>query len=314
MVIQNHKSFDPERPKADLCASGPYRFFHKNDPECQNSNTDHLQIHLTQTFVSPDLYIIFNKYHYALRIWMTEEIQLYRALSKLGYASRTQALSLIKNGEIRIHNKPCTDPEMPVSLTHTKIFHHDHLIQKEDLQVLLLYKPRSIITSRKDEQNRPTVYSLLPDEFQKLHCVGRLDYATSGLLLLTNNTRLSSWLTDPENGVKRVYIVTVRGLVTPDEVSKMIHGVSDDGDLLISDDVIIRKSSQRESHLVITLTEGKNREIRRMCKNIGHEVTRLKRVSYGPLSLGNLAPGEFRSISIDELAKVFPEAHYVIDS
>ncbi len=243
---------------------------------------------------------------------MEDEIQLYRALSKLGYASRTQALSLIKNGEIRIHNKPCTDPEMPVSLTHTKIFHHDHLIQKEDLLVLLLYKPRGIITSRKDEQNRPTVYTLLPDEFQKLHCVGRLDFATSGLLLLTNNTRLSSWLTDPENGIKRVYLVTVRGLVTDEKVSRMINGISDENDILKSDDVVIRKSSHRETHLIITLTEGKNREIRRMCKSTGHEVTRLKRVSYGPLTLGNLAPGGFRSISIEELAKVFPDAYSVI--
>jgi 23S rRNA pseudouridine2605 synthase len=245
---------------------------------------------------------------------MTNEIQLYRALSKLGYVSRTQALALIKNGEIMIHGKLCTDPEMPVSLTHTKIFHHNHLIKKDDLQILMLYKPRSIITSRKDDQNRPTVYSLLPDELQKLHCVGRLDYATSGLLLLTNSTRLSSWLTDPESGIKRVYLVTVRGLVTPDNVYGMIHGVSDDGDILKSDDVVIRKSSRRESHLVITLTEGKNREIRRMCRNIGHEVTKLKRVSYGPFSLGDLAPGEFRTISRDELADIFPDAYSIIDS
>jgi len=245
---------------------------------------------------------------------MTDEIPLYRALSKLGYVSRTQALALIQSGEILIEGKPCTNPEKPVSLTHTKIFHHNHLIQKEDLQVLLLYKPRSIITSRKDEQNRPTVYSLLPVEFQRLHCVGRLDYATSGLLLLTNDTRLSSWLTDPENGVKRVYLVTVRGLVSPEKVSKMVHGIYDDGDILRSDDVVIRKSSRRESHLVITLTEGKNREIRRMCRNIGHEVTKLKRVSYGPLCLGDLVQGKFRTISNDELKKVFPEAYFSIES
>jgi len=245
---------------------------------------------------------------------MSDTIQLYRALSKLGYASRTQALALIKNGEILIHNKPCTDPEMPVSLTHTKIFHHNHLIQKEELLVLLFYKPRSIITSRKDDQNRPTVYSLLPDEFQKLHCVGRLDYATSGLLLLTNNTLLSSWLTDPGNGVRRVYLVTVRGFVTPDTISKMIQGISDDGEMLKSDDVVIRKSSRRESHLIITLTEGKNREIRRMCKSIGHEVTKLKRVSYGPLSLGDLSPGEFRVLYNEELANVFPDAYSIIES
>jgi 23S rRNA pseudouridine2605 synthase len=245
---------------------------------------------------------------------MTDDTPLYRALSKLGYASRAQALALIKNGEIFIQGKSCTDPEMPVSLINTKIFHRNHLIEKEKIQIVLLYKPKSIITSRKDDQNRPTVYSFLPDELQKLHCVGRLDYATSGLLILTNSTRLSSWLTNPENGIKRVYLVTVRGLVTPDTIPRMNQGISDDGEILKSDDVVIRKSSRRESHLVITLSEGKNREIRRMCKNIGHEVIKLKRVSYGPLSLGDLAPGEFRSISSDELAILFPDAFSIIET
>lgn len=244
---------------------------------------------------------------------MTDRIPLYRALSKLGYSSRTQALAFIKNSEILIHGKPCTDPEMPVSLTHTKIFHNDHLIRMDNFLLVRLYKPRNIITSRNDEQNRPTVYSLLPDNLQKLHCVGRLDYATSGLLLLTNNTRLSSWLTDPLNAIKRVYLVSVRGLVTQDSLTRMIQGISDNGDILKSDDVVIRKSSRRESHLVITLTEGKNREIRRMCKSIGHEVTKLKRVSYGPLSLGDMTPGEFCLISIEELAILFPDAISIIE-
>jgi 23S rRNA pseudouridine2605 synthase len=116
------------------------------------------------------------------------------------------------------------------------------------------------------------------------------------------------------NRAKRVYIVTVRGLITTDKVSRMIQVINDDGETLKSDDVIIRKSSWREAHLVITLIEEKNREIRRMCKNVGHEVIRLKRISYGPLSLGDLTPGRFRLICIDGLEKVFPEAYLIIDT
>lgn len=214
---------------------------------------------------------------------------------------------MITSGAIYVDGKQCRDPEYLVWPDTAYIQHGSRLIQKEPLRVILLYKPRSVITSRKDQQGRPTIYSLLPSEYHKLHSVGRLDFATSGLLLLTNNTLLSAWLTDPRNGVPRVYTVTVRGLLTPEKADRMLTGIVDEGQMLKSDTVIVRKSSQRESHLVITLSEGKNREVRRLCSNVGHEVTKLKRVSYGPLLLGNLAPGEFREVTREELCGAFPE-------
>lgn len=239
---------------------------------------------------------------------MSAEVPLYRALSKLGYTSRTSAIDMIKAGEISIDGSPCLDPDRTVSLHKNRLLHNNKLIQKEDLKVILLYKPKSIITSRKDEQNRKTVYSLLPPEHQNLHCVGRLDFATSGLLLLTNNTQLSAWMTDPKNGIARVYLVTVRGLVTPEKTEKMLSGVIENGQVLKPESISIRKSSNRETHLVITLTEGKNREVRRLCRNIGNEVTKLKRVSYGPFTLENLSPGEFRYVNREEICMAFPGA------
>jgi pseudouridine synthase len=237
---------------------------------------------------------------------MLTKIPLYRALSKLGFSSRTEAVTLITSGEIYVDGKQCLDPEHLVQPDTTCITHNNQLITRDPLRVLMLYKPRGVITSRKDEQGRLTIYSLLPPEHQKLHCVGRLDFATSGLLLLTNNTMLSAWLTDPRNGVPRVYIVTVRGLLTQEKADRMLAGIVDYGQVLKSDAVIVRKTSNRESHLVITLSEGKNREVRRLCSSMGHEVTKLKRVSYGPLTLGNLAPGQFREVEREELIKVFP--------
>lgn len=231
---------------------------------------------------------------------------LYRALSKLGFSSRTEAVNLITSGVIFVDGKQCLDPEHLIQPETTSITHGNQLIKREPLRVLMLYKPRGVITSRKDEQGRSTIYSLLPPEHQKLHCVGRLDFATSGLLLLTNNTMLSAWLTDPQNGVPRVYTVTVRGLLTPEKTDRMLSGIVDDGQVLKSDTIIVRKTSNRESHLVITLSEGKNREVRRLCSSVGHEVTMLKRVSYGPLTLGNLAPGQFREVDREELCTAFP--------
>jgi 23S rRNA pseudouridine2605 synthase len=114
--------------------------------------------------------------------------------------------------------------------------------------------------------------------------VGRLDWATSGLLLLTTDTELADRLTDPRNAIPRVYAVTVRGKVTPESCERFERGIVDKGERMQADEVVLQKSSGRESHLVVTLTEGKNREIRRLCEAIGHPVTRLKRVAFGALT------------------------------
>jgi pseudouridine synthase len=200
----------------------------------------------------------------------------------------------------------CRDPERPVDMESETVFRLDKKLTRASRCVIILYKPRGIITSRKDEQGRPTVYSLLPEMFRHLHCVGRLDWATSGLLLLTNDTTLSSWLTDPQSGIERVYTVTVRGEMTEIDADKMRKGMAEGNETLRACAVVLRKTSRRESHLVLTLTEGKNREIRRMCKSLGHEVTRLKRVSFGLLTLGNLQLGEYRQLSSEDLSAAFP--------
>jgi len=235
-------------------------------------------------------------------------VPLYRALSRLGSASRSAAQELIELGQVTVNGAVCRDPERRVNLETAVIRQQGQPLDRAPRTVIMLYKPRSIITSTKDEQNRPTVYSLLPPALHKLHCVGRLDFATSGLLLLTNDSRLSNWLTEPANAVPRVYTVTVRGKMTEPDADKMRAGIVDDDETLRAASVLVRKASGRESHLVLTLQQGKNREIRRLCKALGHEVTRLKRVSFGGLTLGTLQPGEFRQISDEELRAAIPGA------
>jgi pseudouridine synthase len=242
---------------------------------------------------------------------MSAKVPLYRALSKLGYVSRTQARAIIEAGEIIVDGKCSCDPDLLVSIGTANIFHNNKPVKPEQLCVIMLYKPRGVITSRRDEQGRATVYSLLPPELQNLHCAGRLDWATSGLLILTNNTLLSSWLTDPESEIPRVYIVTVRGMMTAEQAEQMRKGIVDGKQELKSDTVVVRKSSNRESHLVMTLTEGKNREVRRLCSSVGHEVTKLKRVAYGALTLESLAPGEYRKLNSEEIMAAFPGVRHL---
>ena len=143
---------------------------------------------------------------------------------------------------------------------------------------------------RRDPEGRPTVYELLADVPARVVPVGRLDLATSGLLLFTNDTRFGEWLTNPDSGVPKVYLVTVRGRVTDERSRSSRAGVRSAGDTLYRAAVVLRKASARESHLVVTLTEGKNREVRRLCAATGHEVTRLRRVQIGGLTLGALPP------------------------
>src|SRR5206468_6058513 len=138
-----------------------------------------------------------------------------------------------------------------------------------------------------------------------LVAVGRLDMATSGLLLLTTDTKLADWIADPANDVPRVYAVTVRGRITGEEAARVRSGITIRGERLAARDVIIRKSSSRETHLIVELREGKNREVRRLFDAIGHEVTRLKRIALGGLELGALEPGQWRQLSREEIAAAF---------
>lgn len=240
-------------------------------------------------------------------------VPLERALSKLGLASRTQARAWILAGKMRVNGVVRKDPSYPVTPETARIeIEGEPALSaargRTGRVVVLLHKPAGLVTTRVDEKGRPTVFSLVGGSSAiHLHSVGRLDLATSGLLLLTNDTRLSAWLTDPLNGVPRVYLVTARGRISDGLCRRLETGVEDEGQVLRADRVELRKASGRESHLTVTLREGKNREVRRMFGSLGHEVTRLKRVAFGGLELGSLAPGQSRELSAAELARAFPD-------
>lgn len=223
-------------------------------------------------------------------------VPLSRALSKLGILSRAQATEAIRAGRVRVGGRIVDDPAHLVVPERVRIALDEAPQVRAQWRTILLHKPRGVVTTRRDPEGRDTVFDVIGDDVRGLNAVGRLDRATSGLLLLTTDSQFANWITDPANGVARVYVVTVRGRLNDADIEPL------------DAEVTLRKVSGRESHLIVQLRTGKNREVRRLFEGIGREVTRLKRVTFGGLELGSLEPGQWRDLSRTELRAAFPDA------
>jgi 23S rRNA pseudouridine2605 synthase len=223
-------------------------------------------------------------------------VSLNRALSKLGILSRAQATEAIIAGRVRVDGRVVRDPRTAIIPERVRITVDGKAQTRSTWRTILVHKPRGVVVTRRDPEGRPTIYDVLGGAAQGLVPVGRLDRATSGLLLLTNDTRLADRITDPANALPREYVVSVRGLVSDQAAASMnTPGTA----------VAIRKASGRETHLVVELRQGRNREIRRLFEAAGHEVTRLKRVRFGRLELGELQPGQWREMTKAQVEAAF---------
>jgi len=231
-------------------------------------------------------------------------VPLARALSKLALASRSDARQLILAGRVRIDGRIVTDPVHPVVPERVTVTIDDEPRVRGPRRIVVFHKPRGVVTSRRDPQGRRTVFDVLGAAGAGMVAVGRLDLASTGLLIFTNDTRLAHTLTDPARAMLRRYVVTVRGAITSAEVARIaggIEAVDERGEPeRLSAAVVVRKVSARETHLLVDLVEGRNREIRRLFDAVGHEVTRLHRVQYGAFELGPLAAGAWRAATMSE--------------
>ena len=234
----------------------------------------------------------------------TRRIGLARALSKVGYCSRSQAAKLIRAGRVHLNGIVRRDPETPVRPEQDRIAVDGRAIDQQQKVYLIMNKPRGLVTTASDEKGRQTVYEVFAKGGESLPWVapvGRLDKASEGLLLLTNDSEWGARIAAPETHLQKTYHVQI-GTVADDKLLQAIaSGVtSEDGDVLRATQARLLRSGEKNCWLEIILEEGKNRQIRRMLAALGVEVLRLVRVAIGPLQLGQLAKGGYRALTIEE--------------
>jgi 23S rRNA pseudouridine2605 synthase len=233
----------------------------------------------------------------------SRKIGLARALSKLGYCSRSQAAELIRAGRVRLNGSVRRDPETPTQLERDRITVDGQTIEARKKIYLMLNKPRGVVTTASDDKGRETVYGILRRDGESLPWVapvGRLDKASEGLLLLTNDSEWGGRIAAPETHLEKTYHVQIGVVATTDLLQLLVNGVKSDGELLRARGATVLRSGEKNSWLEITLDEGKNRQIRRMLETLAVEVLRLVRVAIGPLALGELAKGTFRALTKEE--------------
>lgn len=232
----------------------------------------------------------------------SRKVGLARALSKLGFCSRSQATELIRAGRVTLNGAIRRDPETPTSIERDRIAVDAVAVKAEKNVYLMMNKPRGLVTTACDEQGRKTIYSILSgsETLPWLAPVGRLDKASEGLLLLTNDSDWGARITAPETHLPKTYHVQIGSLASDATIEFIQWGVKSDGDHLRATACRLLRSGDKNCWLEITLDEGKNRHIRRMLAALNLEVLRLLRVSIGPLQLGPLAKGAYRHLTSEE--------------
>ena len=234
---------------------------------------------------------------------MTERLQ--KVISQAGIASRRHAETMISAGRVAVNGKTVTELGTKVSATDVVSIDGKPLFG-EKLIYVLLYKPKGFITTMSDPQGRKTVADLVENIPQRIYPVGRLDYATEGLLILTNDGELTHGLTHPSKQIVKCYRAKVLGMPDDEKISKLRNGIKlTDGVTAPAQVEFIGYDEERDlSLLEISIHEGKNRQIRRMCEAIGHPVKSLKRIKYAFLDLEGLRRGQWRHLSVNEVNRL----------
>ena len=227
--------------------------------------------------------------------------RLQKFLARAGVASRRECEVLISAGRVQVNGRVVTVLGTRVRPDRDRVQVDGQAVRTEGAVTIMLHKPAGYITSLSDPQGRPVVMSLLPQGGPRLFPVGRLDWDTEGLLLLTNDGELANLLTHPRHRVRKVYHAKVKGRMSPEDLGRLLHGVMCDGERLVAASAEVMHPTRENTWVAITIEQGRYRQIRRMCEAIGHPVLKLTRVALGPLSLGSLPRGEWRPLTPGEL-------------
>ena len=222
---------------------------------------------------------------------------LERVLSKAGFGSRVDARRWIHAGRVKVNGTIVRNPDHWIDMERDRVRFDDKPLASRERVYVLLYKPTGYITTYKDPQGRPTVYDLVADVGTFLSPVGRLDLDTSGLLLMTNDNRFADRVTNPDSHVPKTYLVKASAVLTDGQLQQLREGIElTDGPTRPA--VVTRmRDSAKYTHVEITLTEGRNRQVRRMVEAVGAIVLKLVRVRVGPIGIGNLQIGKWRYLT-----------------
>ena len=231
--------------------------------------------------------------------------RLQKVIAEAGIASRRKAEELIVNGKVKVNGKVITELGTKVD-SKDEIEVNDKLISKEEKEYYLLNKPRGVITSTSDDKGRTTVVDLI-DTTARIYPVGRLDYDTTGALLLTNDGEFANILTHPKNNIDKVYLAKLNGIIKGEQINKLKDGVMLDNVLVKPSRVKLKKvdPTKNTSIVEITVHEGKNHEVKRLFESVGFLVDKLTRERIGIFNLEGLKSGEYRKLTLKEIQIVY---------
>ena len=234
-----------------------------------------------------------------------EQMRLQKFLAHAGIASRRAAEDIIKQGRVSINGKTIAEMGILVGNEDNVTVDGKPVVNKEAKIYIMLNKPTGYVSTAKDQFGRPTVLELVKDIDKRLYPVGRLDYDTSGLILLTNDGDFTYQLTHPKHEIDKIYEALISGIPTKDEITKFEAGLKIENYTTSPAKIIISEVKKNNALVQITIHEGKNRQVRKMCAAIGHNVLTLKRISIGPIALGNLQEGKWRNLTDAELNSLY---------
>lgn len=233
--------------------------------------------------------------------------RLQKVIANSGYCSRRKAEELIKNGKVMVNGEKVL--ELGTKVDNADIISINGIsLKKEEKEYILLNKPRGVVTTTNDELNRKTVLDLIETE-KRLYPVGRLDYDTTGLLLLTNDGELANLLMHPKNNIDKLYIAKIKGFLSKEEQFKLSNGIIIEGIKTSKSKVKVRKYDKKTdtSIVEITIHEGRNHQVKNMFLAVNHEVLKLKRERIAFLEIGSLKSGEYRYLNPKEVKKLYNE-------